>query len=396
VIEELVAKEKETIIAWRRQIHQHPELGFQEHNTGKMVGDLLEEFGYEVQRGIGGTGVVGILRPQGMEHKRAVALRADMDALTVTEENQVPYASKNPGVMHACGHDGHTAMLLGAAKVLSQLRDQLSAPIVVLFQPAEERLGGARAVLADGFFQQYSIGEIFGLHLWPQVPKGKVGLKVGPVMAGSIDFKLKVLGQQAHASEPHNSIDTIVAGAAIVGALQAISSRFINPLESVVVSVGTFHAGEISNVIPGEALLSGTARTASQNVYKQLPALLERVIESTARTYGARVELEIVEGYPVTASCAESVATVEQVTREALGEEGLFRLDSCRMASEDFSYYLQEVPGAYFFLGLGNERKLHQPTFDFDEELLAVGAEILARTALAASKRQDSHGPCRN
>lgn len=395
MIKELVTQEKEAIISWRRQIHQHPELGFQEHKTSQLIADLLGEFGYEVQRGLGGTGVVGILRPKGAENKPAVALRADIDALSITEENQVPYASQNPGVMHACGHDGHTACLLGAAKVLSQLKEKLCAPVVVLFQPAEERLGGARAVLADGFFQQYPIGEIFGLHLWPQVPKGKVGLRAGSVMAGAIDFNFKIIGQHAHAAEPQNAVDAVVVGAAIVGALQAIPSRFINPLEPVVVSVGTFHAGEVSNIIAGDAVLTGTARTASADVYRQLPTLLERVIKNTTATYGAQVELEIDEAYPVTASGADSVALVEQAAIEALGPDGIYRLNKCFMSSEDFSYYLQQVPGAYFFLGVGDERKVHQPTYDFDENLLLLGAEILARTALLASCRQESPGYCR-
>ena len=375
MIGRLVAKEKENIISWRRQIHKQPELGFQEHKTGELVANLLCEFGYEVERGVGGTGVVGILKGSGSGNSPAVALRADMDALLILEENQVPYASQNPGVMHACGHDGHTAILLGAAKVLAQCQDQLRAPVVVLFQPAEERLGGARAVLREGFFNKYNIGEIYGLHLWPQVPKGKVGMKVGAVMAGSIDFKLKLLGQPAHAAEPQNSVDAIVAGAAIVGALQAIPSRFINP------GVCGGLCGYIScrgdcKYYPRRSRAHRHCQNSLPHVYQQLPQLLERVIENTAAVYGAKVDLQIKEGYPVTMSEPESVALLERVVTENLGEDGVYQLERCFMSSEDFSYYLEEVPGAYFFLGTGPERKLHQPTFDFDEDLLAVGAEV--------------------
>lgn len=384
LLKELVNKEKDAIISWRRQIHQNPELGFEEEKTSALVEKLLGEFGYEVQTGFGGTGVVGLLSREEIKDLPAVALRADMDALPITEKNQVPYKSQRPGVMHACGHDGHTAILLGAAKVLSQVKESLKRPVVVVFQPAEERLGGAREVIASGLFQKYNIGEIYGLHLWPPVPEGKVGLKAGPVMAGALNFKLKILGQNAHAAEPHNAVDAIVAGAAVVEALQTVVSRFSDPLEPLVVSVGTFHAGELANIIAGSAELTGTCRTASPAVYRQLPALLARIIENTVRAYGAEPELEIEEGYPVTESEAGCVDKVKQAALVAFGPEAIYSIDKCFMGSEDFSYYLQNVPGAYFFLGIGPERKLHQSTFDFNEELLAKGAELLAQIALLA------------
>ncbi len=396
LLKDLVAREKKTIVSWRRQIHQYPELGFQELRTSRLAAQLLAEFGYEVRTGLGGTGVVGLLTPEGAAGKPAVALRADMDALPIEEENQVAYRSRRPGIMHACGHDGHTACLLGAAKVLAQSKGQLHSPVLVLFQPAEERLGGAREVLAAGLLRQYKIKEIFGLHLWPGVPKGKVGLRAGAVMAGGVDFKLRILGQNAHAAEPQNAADAIVAGAAVIQALQAIASRFVDPLKPVVVSVGIFQAGEIANVIAGSAELSGTARTADKEVYRQLPALLERVIKNTLAVYGAEAALEIKCGYPVTESAPASVRKVERAVEIAFGADAVYHLDHAFMSSEDFSYYLQQVPGAYFFLGTGPERKLHQSAYDFDEELLARGAELLAQIAVEAANQQDSQGDCRN
>jgi amidohydrolase len=373
------------ITGWRRDLHAHPELRYDVHRTAALVAKKLKNFGCdEVVTGIGRTGVVGVIRGRKSGGK-VVGLRADMDALPIAEETGLPYQSTEPGKMHACGHDGHTAMLLGAAKYLSETR-HFAGTVVVIFQPAEESGAGARAMVEDGLIDRFGIKEVFGMHNWPGLPIGEFAIRTGPMMAAADHLEIAIEGQGGHAARPHKAIDTVLVGAQIVNQLQSIVARNIDPLQAAVVSICMFRAGNADNVIPQYALLRGTVRSLTTAVRDLLQERVREVVEGTARLYGAKAKLTFTLGYPVTVNEERLTTLAASVAREIAGAD---KVDSDRlpsMGAEDFSYMLHERPGAFIFVGNGNSASLHHPAYDFNDEAIPVGTSYwvrLAETALA-------------
>ena len=367
------------LVEWRRDFHRHPELGFEEHRTSGVVRAFLESTGIET-RPCGRTGLRGVLR--GALPGRTVALRADMDALPVAEAAGHDYASLNPGVMHACGHDGHMAMRMGAARLLAARRDALAGNVVFLFQPSEERFpGGAPLMVAEGALD--GVDAIFGLHLWQPLPSGIVGLRAGAFMAQADEFEVVVRGRGGHAAQPHLTIDPVVAASHLVVAAQSIVSRSTDPLEAAVVSFTTMHGGRIHNIIADSVTLTGTVRTLDPGTARAVRARFVEVCESACRVFGATADVTYTEGYP---PLVNDAASVERVTRVAARELGADRVRTIppSMGGEDFAYYLQRVPGAFAFLGIGDGRPHphHSPHFDIDESVLPVGARLMAAVAL--------------
>jgi len=375
---------KDYVIAWRRRIHAAPELSFHEVLTSKAVAAELKRLGWQVKTGVGGTGVVGLLK--GKSQGRTVALRADMDALPVQEENQVPYRSKNPGKMHACGHDGHCAMLLGAASILANKKDHLKGNVKLLFQPGEETPpGGALGMIAAGALEDPRVNAVFGLHLDSSLPSGRIGLRQGPMMAASDNFKITVKGRGGHAARPHNCLDPIIAGAQIVAALQTIVSRRIDPARPAVITVGRFASGTKHNIIPETALLEGTARSIDRHTWKMLPVWIKQVAENTARANGLRAEVEYERGYPVLSNDPKMIGFADGVIQSLLGPSAAVHIPDPLMGGEDFAYFLQKAPGAFLRLGSCKDAKTafpwHHPKFNIDEEVLPNGAKLLAELA---------------
>jgi amidohydrolase len=373
------------LLAWRRDLHRHPELGFEVHRTAGLVADHLRRVGAEVRTGLGRTGVIGLLRAE-RGTLPAVLLRADMDALPVQEVPGRPYGSTVPGRMHACGHDGHTAMLLGAATLLAGRRASLPRDVVLLFQPAEEGGGGAQAMIADGALELTEVGSAYALHLWSPFPAGTVHLRAGAIMAAQDEFTARFLGKGGHGALPHHALDPIVAAAVAVTSLQAVVSRSIDPVEPAVVTVGSFHAGTAPNVIPNEAVLEGTLRSFAEPVRLALRDRVREVLEGTARAHGCRAELDLRPGYPAVVNAPGPVARAREAAATVFGPEGV-RETPPLAAAEDFAYFAQRVPSAFLLVGAGNaERGIvaahHSPAFDLDEAVLPRGAELLARLAL--------------
>jgi hippurate hydrolase len=375
-----IADYHEDLVRWRREIHAHPETAFEERRTADFVAARLGEFGIEVHRGLAGTGVVGTLRgsrPGG----RAIALRADMDALPIHEKSGVPYASTNPGKMHACGHDGHTTMLLGAARYLAEARN-FSGTVHFIFQPAEENEGGARVMLEQGLFERFPVESVFGLHNWPGLPAGSFAMRPGPMMASLDIFEITVKGKGSHAALPHLGIDPMVTAAQIVTALQTISSRNVHPVESAVVSVTQIHGGNTWNVIPDAVVLRGTTRSFKPGVQDEIEAGLRRIAEGTASAMGATIELRYERRYPPTVNSAAETQIAAAVAAAVVGESNVDRDLQPTMGSEDFAAMLQVKPGAYVFVGNGTGEKavgLHNSRYDFNDEILTVGASYWVR-----------------
>jgi hippurate hydrolase len=373
------------ITAWRRDFHAHPELQYDVHRTAAAVAEKLKSFGCdEVATGIGRTGVVGVIRGRKAGGK-VVGLRADMDALPIEEATNLPYKSTVPGKMHACGHDGHTAMLLGAAKYLADTRN-FAGTAIVIFQPAEEGGAGARAMIGDGLFERFGIQEVFGMHNYPGMPVGQFAIRSGPMMASTDSITITLEGKGAHAAFPHQGVDTLLVGAQIVNALQSIVARNVDPLDAAVISICVFHAGDADNVIPQHATLSGTVRTLSAHVRDLVRERVREVVEGTARLYGARAELSYVTGYPVLVNEASRTAFAADVAGEIAGTDKVNR--DCRpmMGAEDFAFMLQQRPGAFIYVGNGDSAGLHQPAYDFNDEAIPAGTSYwvrLAETALA-------------
>ena len=359
---------------WRRDFHRHPELGYQETRTAALVAERLRAFGFDrVETGIGGTGVLGVLHGEGGPGGEAIMLRADMDALPIEEETGLPYASETPGVMHACGHDGHTTMLLGAARHLAETRN-FRGTVYFCFQPAEEGGAGARAMLEDGLFDRWRPRAVYGLHNWPGMPAGHFAVKDGPVLAAAGEFTLRLRGRGGHAAQPHRCRDPIVAGAALVSALQSIVSREVDPLESAVISVTRFAAGSTHNVIPDEAELLGTLRAFSEERYGALMTAIERVAASVAAAHGIEVEVSVGDNtYPATINDPREADFVESVLRETFGDEAVSRGHAPTMAGEDFSFFAREVPGCYVLIGNGQSAELHSPRYDFCDDIAPIG-----------------------
>ena len=370
------------LVALRRDLHAHPELAYKETRTAEIVARELAAYGLEVHRGLAGTGVVGVLR-QG-DSPRAIGLRADMDALPLQEKNDFPYRSRHPGAMHGCGHDGHTAMLLGAARYLAQHRSTLdfSGTVYFIFQPAEESEGGAARMIADGLFRQFPMDAVYGLHNWPGIPVGEMAITPGPVMAGTCVFEINVRGHGCHAAMPHQGVDTVLVASQLALALQSIVARNVHPCESAVVSVTQIHAGEATNVIPDDAVLRGTLRSFKPEVQELVERSIERICAGIASTYGAQISVRYDQRYPPTVNSVAEAELCHRAARHVLGEGRVRKNELPSMVAEDFAYMLQEKPGCYVWLGNGPGSggcSLHNPHYDFNDEILPLGVAYWVR-----------------
>ena len=383
-----VADLQPDIQAWRRDIHQHPELLYDVHRTAAFVADRLKEFGCdEVATGLGRTGVVGVIKgkkPAGGDIK-VIGLRADMDALPIEEETNLAYASKTPGKMHACGHDGHTAMLLGAARYLAETRN-FAGDAVVIFQPAEEGGAGAAAMIKDGLMDRFAIDQVFGMHNYPGSPVGSFAIRSGPIMAATDAIDIEIEGHGGHAARPHKCLDSVMVGAQLITALQQIVSRNVDPLDSAVISICEFHAGNARNVIPQTAVLRGTVRTLTAKVRQLIERRVREVTAGVAQMTGARIDLTYERGYPVTSNHAAQTDFATQVAKEIAGDANV-RGMSPMMGAEDFAYMLEQRPGAFIFCGNGDSAGLHHPAYNFNDEAIVFGTSYwirLVENALAA------------
>jgi amidohydrolase len=365
------------LVAIRRDFHAHPELGFEEVRTSGIVAAELARYGIAVHRGIGGTGVVGVLEGRTGSGRR-IGLRADMDALPIEEETNLPYRSTVPGKMHACGHDGHTTMLLGAARYLAETRD-FDGTALFVFQPAEEGQGGARAMIADGLFEKFPCDEIYAIHNQPNGPHGKIKLRPGPAMAAADFFDIRITGRGAHAAQPQQGIDPIVVGATLVQALQSIVSRNADPLKSAVLSVTQFHAGAAYNVIPEGAHITGTVRTFDADLRTLVTTRIRAIAAGLATAYGATIDVDIRDVFSVLMNSPEHAAAAADIARELFGPEGVDDQSKPRMGSEDFADMVARVPGAYAWIGSNPGPGLHNASFDFDDSIIPLGSAFLAR-----------------
>ncbi|MDR6901055.1 M20 aminoacylase family protein [Rhizobium miluonense] len=367
------------VTEWRRHIHAHPELLYAVENTAAFVAEKLRAFGVdEVVTGIGRTGVVGLIRGKG--EGRTIGLRADMDALPLTEITGKPYASQTPGKMHACGHDGHTAMLLGAAKYLAENRN-FNGNIAVIFQPAEEGGAGGDAMVKDGMMERFQIAEVYGMHNMPGLPVGHFAIRKGAIMAATDEFTVSIKGLGGHAAMPHKTIDPIAIGAQIVSNLQLIASRSANPLKSVVVSVTTFNAGNAHNVIPNDASFAGTVRTLDPEMRDLAEQRFKQIVTGIATSHGAEAEIEFHRNYPVTFNHADETDHAIAVAEEIAGAGNVIPNIDPMMGGEDFSYMLLARPGAFIFVGNGDSAGLHNPAYDFNDEAIAHGISYWVRLA---------------
>ncbi|MCA0972194.1 amidohydrolase [Halobacillus litoralis] len=372
MIEQQLEEQFDEVVEWRRYLHQHPELSYQESETAKFIEAKLRSFGYEdIRTGLGGHGLTATL--QGGEPGPTVALRADFDALAIIDEKEVPYRSKNPGVMHACGHDGHTSALLGTAKALIDYKDHLKGTLVFLFQPAEEiPPGGAQAMIKDGALD--GVDYIYGAHLDSAVPVGQVALGEGFRMAAVDKFQITIKGVGGHGAAPHKAIDPIVVGSDVVSALQKIISRRINPLDSALITLGVFQSGNAFNVIPDTAKLEGTVRSFDPDVRQKVKKQIHNIVEHVTEAFEAGHEIDYLHGYPALYNNVEETRRLETLFSETFGEDNVVELPT-GMGAEDFSYYLQERPGSFFKVGSQNEDEAthyahHHPRFDIDERAL--------------------------
>jgi amidohydrolase len=372
------------LVEWRRQIHQKPELGFQEKITAEFISQKLQNWGIEHQVGIAQTGIVAIIKGEKSTHGKVLAIRADMDALPIQELNEVPYCSQRDGIMHACGHDGHTAIAIGTAYYLHQHRQDLNGTVKIIFQPAEEGPGGAKPMIAAGVLNNPDVDAIIGLHLWNNLPLGTVGVRPGALMAAVELFRCTIFGKGGHGAIPHQTVDSLVVAAQIVSALQTIVSRNINPLDSAVVTVGELHAGTAVNVIADTAKMGGTVRYFNPDLAGFFKERIEKIIAGICQSHGANYDLDYIHLYPPVINDAQVAALVRSVAQKVI-EIPIGVFSECQtMGGEDMSFFLQEVPGCYFFLGSANaEKKLdyphHHPRFDFDETALPMGVEMFVR-----------------
>lgn len=374
----------EQLVDWRRDFHQHPELGFEETRTGRIVAAHLQELGMEVQAGVGQTGVVATL--EGPEPGPTVMLRFDMDALPIEEANELPYRSRYPGRMHACGHDGHMAIGLGVATLMARHQQRLAGRIKFVFQPAEEGLGGAFAMIADGVLENPRPDVALALHLWNHIPYGQVRVTAGPTMASSSIFSLTVQGKGGHGAAPHKANDPVLAAAHIVAALQSIVSRNIDPLNSVVVTIGEFSAGTTFNVIPETAVLKGTVRSYDSETHRLIYRRILEMAKNMSTAFGCQASMETVAIVPAVVNDEAVTGVVRQAAAGVVGEANVFA--GRDMASEDMGHFLEEIPGCYFFVGSAGETEElryphHHPRFNFDERAMTVGVATVASAAAA-------------
>lgn len=369
-----VADLQPDIQAWRRDIHEHPELLYDVHRTAAFVAERLREFGCdEVATGLGRTGVVGVIKGRKPANGgiKVIGLRADMDALPIEEETSLPYASKTPGKMHACGHDGHTAMLLGAARYLAETRN-FAGDAVVIFQPAEEGGAGAAAMIKDGLMDRFGIEQVYGMHNGPGIPLGSFAIRSGPIMAATDAIDIKIEGLGGHAARPHKCIDSVLVGAQLITALQSIVSRGVDPLDSAVISMCEFHAGNARNVIPQTAELRGTVRTLTEEVRALVEKRVREVVAGVAQITGAKIDLVYERGYPVTVNHATQTDVAIQVAKQVAGDANVHETPPL-MGAEDFAYMLEARPGAFIFCGNGNSAGLHHPAYNFNDEAIVYG-----------------------
>ncbi len=378
-----IANFHDDMTAWRRHLHANPETAFEEHATADFIEGKLRDFGIEVHRGLAGTGVVGSLSTG---DGPAIGLRADMDALDIPEINEVPHKSTRPGKMHACGHDGHMAMLLGAARYLSETK-RFKGTVRFIFQPAEENQAGGKVMVADGLFEKFPVDSVYGMHNWPGLPVGSFAVKAGPMMATADIFEIAIRGRGAHAAMPHLGIDTVAIGAEIVSALQTIVSRNADPLDAAVVSVTQFHAGDTYNVIPEVAFLRGTTRTFSPEVQDMIELSIERIARGVAGAHGGTIEFRYERRYPATINHERESEIAAGIAKDIAGAENVLLTPSPSMGAEDFAFMLQEKPGSYIWVGNGpvnGDRNLHNPSYDFNDEILPIGASYWARLVESA------------
>jgi amidohydrolase len=370
-----VADLQPDIQAWRRDIHEHPELLYDVHRTAAFVAERLREFGCdEVATGLGRTGVVGVIKgrkPVVNGDIKGIGLRADMDALPLQEETGLPYASKTPGKMHACGHDGHTAMLLGAARYLAETRN-FAGDAVVIFQPAEEGGAGAAAMIEDGLLDRFAVDQVYGMHNGPGIPVGSFATRPGPIMASTDAVNIRIEGLGGHAARPHKSIDSVLVGAQLIMALQSIVSRSVDPLQSAVVSMCEFHAGNARNVIPQTAELRGTVRTLTADIRKLVEKRVREVVAGVAQMTGAKIDLNYERGYPVVVNHASQTDVAIRAAKEVAGDANVEEMAPL-MGGEDFAYMLEQRPGAFIFCGNGDTAGLHHPAYNFNDDAIVFG-----------------------
>jgi hippurate hydrolase len=374
-----IKQNQERLVALRRDIHAHPETAFEEQRTSALVVEVLSAAGIEVHRGIAETGVVGVLRSGASE--RAIGLRADMDALPIHEQNHFPHRSHLDGKMHACGHDGHTAMLLGAAEYLAATGN-FDGTVYFIFQPAEEGEGGARVMIEEGLFERFPMQAVFGMHNWPGLPAGQFAIMPGPMMASADQFDIVIKGHGAHAAMPHQGVDPVAAGSALAQALQTIVSRTLDPLDAAVLSVTRFHAGDAYNVIPDHATLGGTVRAFRPEVQDRVEAAMERICGGIGAAFGVQISLDFRRGYPATINSLAEAEICRNIAVGLVGKESVRTDLRPSMGAEDFSFMLLEKPGCYVWLGNGMGEggcMLHNPHYDFNDEVLALGASYWAR-----------------
>jgi hippurate hydrolase len=375
--------------AIRREIHAHPELCFEEHTTAELVAKKLTEWGIPILRGMGVTGVVGMIRNGNSD--RAIGLRADMDALPMQEINTFPHASRNPGKMHACGHDGHTAMLLGAAHYLAQHKN-FDGTVYLIFQPAEEDGGGAKRMMEDGLFEECPMQAVFGMHNWPGIPVGGFGVTAGPMMASSSEFEVIVTGKGAHAAQPHKGIDPIMVAVQIAQSWQTVITRNKSPIDAAALSITQIHAGSATNVIPDEARLIGTVRTFNPEVLDLIETRMHTITEHTAQAFDATADFRFQRNYPALVNHAKETALAVEVMQSIVGADNVNTQVEPTMGAEDFAYMLEAKPGCYVFIGNGEGDhraaghglgpcNLHNPSYDFNDDLLPIGATYLVRLA---------------
>ena len=372
----------EDLVAIRRDIHAHPELAFGESRTADIVAQVLQSCGLEIHRGLARTGVIGWLR-QGSGTRR-IGLRADLDALPLQEKNDFPHRSTNEGRMHACGHDGHTTLLLGAARYLAENRERLDfdGTVYFIFQPAEESEGGAAVMIEDGLFRQFPMDAVYGLHNWPGIPVGEMAVVPGPVMAGTCSFEIAISGRGCHAAMPNQGVDTLVAASQLVLALQTVVARNVHPCESAVVSVTQIHGGAALNVIPDDAVLRGTIRSFKPEVQDLVERSIERLCAGIASAFGAQIHIRYDHRYPPTVNHPGETEVCRRIAAEVFGENNIRTNELPSMGAEDFAYMLQERPGCYVWLGNGPGTggcSLHNPHYDFNDDILPLGVNYWVR-----------------
>jgi amidohydrolase len=374
-----IAAFQDDMVSWRRDLHAHPELGFEEHRTAGIVAGMLESWGIEVERGWAGTGLVGTLRAGRSD--RSIGLRADMDALPMTEANEFTHASTSPGRMHGCGHDGHTVMLLGAARYLARAKP-FDGVVRFIFQPAEEGGGGAKVMIDEGLFRRHRIDAVYGVHNDPSLPLGHAAVVAGPIQAASDRLRITITGRGGHAARPHMTVDPVVVGAHIVLALQSVASRRVDPLDSAVLSLTQFHAGEADNVIPQTAELRGTVRTLEPAIQDQVEALVRSIAAGTAAAHGAIAAVEYRRNYPPVVNHAAEAERAAEALARVIGADQILRRRRPSMGGEDFAFLLREAPGCFVKLGQQTGERggvpVHHPNYDFNDDLLPIGASFFA------------------